>query len=426
MRKNNFFSYSNKKLHCEKTSLEKIALSCGTPTYVYSKAALLKPLTELQKNLKPIKHTICFAVKANSNLSVLKTLVKNGAGLDIVSGGELFRAKKVNTPAKKIVFSGVGKTQTEILDALKYSRSGIHSFNVESIEELFLLNETAKKINRCAAVAIRFNPDIDAQTHPYISTGLKKNKFGLNKNEVLWIAKNFKQFSHLSFNGISIHIGSQILTLKPLENAFVKTVDMIHKLNRLLPRPLVFADLGGGLGITYHQEKAPDIRKYCQLILKYFHPSVANNPNVEVFLEPGRLISGNAGALITQVLFRKKRKSKDFIVLDAAMNDLLRPALYQSPHQILPVKKFSPGSATQKSDFVGPVCESSDCFLSDQKVPKSLKQNDFLAICDTGAYGFTMASQYNSRCRPAEVLVSGSSFKTIRKRESYSDLIKGE
>ena len=418
-----FFLYQSKSLSTDNVSLSQIAKKTGTPVYVYSAAALLKPLHELQQGLAEIDHLVCFAVKSNSNIAVLKLLASHGAGMDLVSGGELFRAEKAGVSPEKIVFSGVGKTRQEMTTALN---TGIYSFNVESLAELHTLSQVAIACKKEARVALRFNPDIDAKTHPYISTGLKKNKFGMTEKEILEIArsaaKGAKDFSGIVFAGISIHIGSQILTLAPLNQAFTRLRKLVDRLGKILPRPITFVDLGGGVGISYHdKEKAPSLKKYCELILKHFGPE----SGLKVLIEPGRTISGNAGVLISEVLFRKSHDKKDFLIIDAGMNDLVRPALYDSYHEVVPVEKKTQAKL-RKVDIVGPVCESSDCFAVDRLLPASLNSGDLVAILSAGAYGLSMSSNYNTRPRPPEVLVQNGKFVVIKKREDYDDLIRGE
>ena len=422
-----FFTYRQNHLSAGTVSLTEIAESTGTPVYVYSADALLKPLQELQKGLASLDHLVCFAVKANSSLAVLKLLGDAGAGMDLVSGGELYRAGVAGVPADRIVFSGVGKTIGEMANALE---RGIFSFNVESTAELELLDDVASSLGTRARVALRFNPDVDAKTHPYISTGLKKNKFGMNRAEILKVAGDLDRLPGIDLRGISIHIGSQLLSLSPLAEAFKRTRDLITEINAEVAEPLSFVDLGGGVGITYKAEKAPKISDYCKRITKIFGPQAAKKSKhahpLKVLIEPGRTISGNSGVLLTEVLYRKSRGAKDFIIVDAAMNDLMRPSLYGSYHDIVPVEKSQTLGAKKTADIVGPVCESSDCFASDRKFPAKVDRGDLLAILSAGAYGFTMSSNYNTRPRPTEVLIQNGTFRVIRNRESYDDLIRGE
>ncbi|MGZ3698012.1 MAG: diaminopimelate decarboxylase [Bdellovibrionota bacterium] len=421
-----FFPYRQGALHAEQVPLERIADEIGTPVYVYSAEALLSPLRELQKGLAGIDHRVCFAVKSNSNLAVLRLLSDAGAGMDLVSGGELYRAGAASVPGERIVFSGVGKTPGEMAQALEYRGSGIFSFNVESVSELEILSLVAQEIGRNARVALRFNPDVNPKTHPYISTGLKKNKFGLSRAEVLDVAKRIGDFPGIELHGLSIHIGSQLLSLKPLGDAFARVRELVHELGRILPAPLEYVDLGGGVGITYKNEKAPSLKSYCALIQKYFGPRAKLPRPMKVLIEPGRRIAGNSGVLLTEVLYRKKRASKDFLIVDAGMNDLIRPALYESYHEIVAVDRAKAAGTKRKTDIVGPVCETGDCFASERPFPAKVAPGDLVAILSAGAYGFTMASNYNSRPRPPEVLVRGGKFEIIRLRETYEDLIRGE
>lgn len=418
-----FFRYRKNELTVDGVSLSEIADRTGTPVYVYTAEGFLKPLKELQKGLGKIDHLICFAVKANSNISILKLLAEAGAGMDLVSGGELMRAQIAGVSPEKIVFSGVGKTPGEMALALE---SGIFSFNVESLAELAMLSTVAQELGRTASVALRFNPNVDAKTHPYISTGLKKNKFGIQRAEVLKVARNIENYPGIAFRGLSIHIGSQLTSLAPLNDAFRLSRELVEELNDVLPEPLSFIDLGGGLGITYKNEKSPEIRKYCELILRHFGPKAKLSHPLKVVIEPGRTIAGNAGVLLTEVLYRKENAKKDFVVVDAAMNDLMRPALYGSYHEIVPVDGKQARGPRKKTDIVGPVCESSDCFAGDRPLPRTVDSGDLLAILSAGAYGFTMSSNYNTRPRPPEVLVRGGKIEVIRERETYEDLLRRE
>jgi diaminopimelate decarboxylase len=418
-----FFRYKNGVLSAESVPLSEIADAVGTPAYVYSAEAFLQPLRELQKGLASVDHLVCFALKSNSNIGLLKLLGEAGAGMDLVSGGELFRATKAGIDPRRIVFSGVGKTPGEMAQAL---RDGIFSFNVESKAELEVLSAVATHEKRRAPVALRYNPDVDARTHPYISTGLKKNKFGIQRAEILDIARKLDHYPGIELKGISIHIGSQLLSLSPLNDAFSRLTTLLEELDGILETPLSFVDLGGGVGITYDREKPPALQKYCALILKHFGPKAQKKRPLKILIEPGRTLSGNSGVLLTEVLYRKERGRKQWLVVDAAMNDLMRPSLYGSFHGIVPVEQAKTRGKPRKSDIVGPVCESSDCFASDRPIPSSVEDGDLLAILSAGAYGFTMASNYNSRPRPPEVLVQNGSFRVIRERENYDDLLRGE
>jgi len=418
-----FFRYAHRELSTEGVSLAGLAREFGTPLYVYSQEAFLTPLRALQDGLEEIRPLICFAVKSNPNLAVLKLLQEEGAGMDLVSIGEMKRALLAGTPPGRIVFSGVGKSDEEIEEALRHP---IHSFNVESTAELTRLSELARRKGKSAAVALRFNPDVNPKTHPYISTGLKRNKFGLNRSEIVAIARNERNYPGVRLQGLSIHIGSQILSLAPFDEAFRKMTDLAIELDEHLAEPLEFLDLGGGLGITYAKEKPPSIQNYCRTVLKHFGKKSRFYGRYRILLEPGRTISGNAGVLVTRVLYRKKRDRKDFLIVDAAMNDLLRPSLYGSHHGITALSERLENAKKIRTDVAGPVCESSDCFAHDRPVSAKLDSGDHLAILSAGAYGMSMSSSYNTRNRPAEVLVSKGKYRLIRKRETFDDQIRLE
>jgi diaminopimelate decarboxylase len=422
-RPTDFFKNASGILSAEEVSLEELVDRFGTPLYVYSKEAFLCPYRELAEGLTGMRGLICFAVKANSNLSILSFLAKEGAGMDLVSSGELKRALRAGCAPERIVFSGVGKAEWEIDEALSFP---LHSFNVESTAELALVSDRAVAAGKIAKVALRFNPDVDPKTHPYISTGLKRNKFGLDRGEISAIAKAAKRYPGVSISGLSMHIGSQIVSLSPFDDAFKKTKKMSAELEKVLGRPLEFVDLGGGLGATYRNEKPPSLATYTALIRKHFGPESDLRGRYRILLEPGRTLSANAGVLVTRVLYRKPRKTKDFLVVDAGMNDLMRPSLYGSWHEIVPVRADRTKGPKRKTDIVGPVCESSDCFASDRVFPQKVASGDLLAILSSGAYGMSMASQYNSRPRAAEVLVEGSGYRLIRRRETFEDQIRNE
>lgn len=406
----------------ESVLLESLAKKYGTPLYIYSKNSLENSFLTLSKGLLPLPHLICFAVKANSNISILKVLNRLGAGMDIVSGGELYRCEKAGVAGERIVFSGIGKTKEEIEYALGYRKTGIFSFNAESLGELELLEELARKKNKIANVSLRFNPDIDAKTHPYVSTGLEQNKFGLAEEEVFQALKKFKNSKSLRVRGVSVHIGSQITTLSPLRDAF-KIVKLLKpKFEKTLGYPLSVLDLGGGVGIKYKNETPPSIEDYTDLIKKIFGDGSLGS--AKIVLEPGRLLSARAGVLLSRVLYKKSRRKHDFLVTDAAMTELLRPALYESFHEIVAVGKKS--SSLKKMDVVGPVCETADFLGKSRNLPSSLKTGDLVAILNSGAYGMSMSSNYNSRPRVAEVLVSGKNAKLIRQRETYAQLTELE
>jgi len=422
------FHYSKGNLHCEGVSLSSIAEEIGTPFYCYSRNEIAERFQSYQSALSGLNALICFAVKANSNIAVLTELRKLGAGFDLVSGGELFRVLKAGGDPGKIVFSGVGKTPGEMRDALMLKgRKGIFSFNVESIEELLTLNAVAKTVRMRARVALRFNPDVNPKTHPYISTGLKENKFGLTMDETLWIAKNADAFENIELCGLSIHIGSQMLELAPLAEAFQKFSRLAVDIETLLGYALETFDLGGGLGVAYQDhERAPHFSDYGKLIHQEFGKKSRWRAERRIVIEPGRSLVAPAGALITSVLYRKERKKKDILIVDSGMNDFIRPSLYDGHHTILPLEEKFQRDKKMATDVVGPICESGDHFAKNRLLPKSLGQGDVVALMNAGAYGATMSSHYNSKPKIPEILVSGKTFRVIRKRERYADLIRGE
>lgn len=399
---------------CEAVSVAHIAQAVGTPFYLYSHATLRHHFVTFDKAFEGMDHLVCFSAKANSNLAVLRLFAGLGGGLDIVSGGELFRGLKAGVQPERIVFSGVGKREDEILFALD---SGILMFNVESFEELERIDRCASQRAKEAPIALRVNPDVDPGTHPYISTGLKKNKFGLNKNAVVEAYKDAAQRSHVRIVGISCHIGSQITEIAPFLEALECIKDLIAALASL-GITISYLDLGGGLGITYDQESPPHPSDYGKAVVERL-----GEVGVTLILEPGRVIVGNAGILVTRVLYTKQGEGKDFVIVDAAMNDLARPALYDAYHAIEPVVKNRQGAV--QADVVGPICESGDFLARDRRIPQ-VRAGDLLAVMSAGAYGFSMSSNYNSRPRAAEVMVREDNFFVIRARESYEDLIAGE
>ncbi|MBL7715988.1 MAG: diaminopimelate decarboxylase [Bdellovibrionales bacterium] len=418
-----FFPYHGGKLFCEEVDLSEILRKHGSPTYVYSHEGFRSPVERLKTGLSGLPVQICFAMKSNSNPELLKILKQCGIGIDLVSGGEMRIARSVGFSGNQMVFSGVGKLPEEIESALK---NDVFSFHVESIPELDLIQEILEARfppDRRARVALRFNPDVNPKTHPYISTGLRENKFGLEKSEILWVAKNLKNWPRIQIAGLSIHIGSQLVTLAPMKEAFQKLKSCVETFESLSKIELEYVDLGGGLGIRYKNEKPPTIEDYCKLIQKEWSAWIqGRRAATRVFLEPGRLISGNAGVLLTQVQFRKERKSRTFLIVDAAMNDLARPSLYGSYHEIIPLNSALRKGKTASTDIVGPACETADRFASGRKVPVSWKRGEFLALLSCGAYGYSMASNYNSRPRPAEVLVKNKEFFLIRDREKIEPL----
>jgi diaminopimelate decarboxylase len=415
----NYFEYRNREMFAEGVPLKRIAREVGTPAYVYSLATLKRHFRVFDEAFAAVPHIICFSVKANSNIAVLRAFARQGSGFDIVSGGELFRALKAGSDPRKIVFSGVGKKQEEIEFAL---RSGILMFNIESEQELIALNEIAGAMGEKAPISLRINPDVDPQTHPYISTGMKKAKFGVEIKTSVETYKKAVALPHVEVVGIDCHIGSQLTSVSPF-------VDALARVREYLDRVLVgslkkegahirYLDLGGGLGISYNDEMPPHPEEYARAIVEGLE-----GLDVTLILEPGRVIVGNAGILITEVQYVKETEAKKFIVVDGGMNVLIRPALYGSYHAIRPVVER--GGEKIVADVVGPICESGDFFAKDREVERP-QRGDLLAVMSAGAYGFTMASNYNSHPKPPEVLVDGDRYYVVRQRETLDDLIAGE
>jgi diaminopimelate decarboxylase len=408
------FHYIDNHLFCESVSVSEIAEHVGTPFYLYSHATLRHHFLTFDKSFEGVPHMICFSAKSNSNLAVLNLFAGLGGGLDIVSGGELFRGLEAGIPPERIVYSGVGKREDEIVYALE---SGILMFNVESFQELEFIDRCAARLNKKAPIAVRVNPDVDPRTHPYISTGLKRNKFGLGMESAAEIYKSATTFSHVEVIGISSHIGSQVTEVGPF-------VDALHRIKALIATleasgiSISYLDIGGGLGITYDQEAPPHPNEYGKAILE-----ALGETRFTLILEPGRVIVGNAGILVTRVLYTKRSESKEFVIVDAAMNDLVRPSLYDAYHAIQPVVKKQKG--TIRADIVGPICESGDFLAKDRNIALA-EVGDLLAVMSAGAYGFTMSSNYNSRPRVPEIMVRESQFHVVRARESYEDLTRGE
>jgi diaminopimelate decarboxylase len=400
-------------LFAEDVSLETIANQFGTPTYIYSKNTLIQTFESFKKGLLKTNHLVCFAVKANSNIAILNLFASLGAGFDIVSGGELERVLYAGGDPQKIVFSGVGKTASEIEAALK---ANILCFNVESRSELLRIEAIASKINIKAPISIRVNPDVDAKTHPYISTGLKDNKFGVDFNQALALYLEAKGMSHIEIKGIDCHIGSQITELKPFVDALDRVLSLVDQLKKN-DIHLSHVDIGGGIGICYQDESPPDFEIYTKEIL-----SKIQNLDVKIIFEPGRALVGNAGVLLSKVEYLKQNDVKHFAIIDAAMNDLMRPSLYDAYHEIKIVREHD--TKLQSFDVVGPVCESGDFIAKNRSL--KLKENDLICIMSAGAYGMSMSSNYNSRGRAAEVMVDQDKIFEIRTREKSSDLFKLE
>lgn len=408
------FTYQANTLHAENTPLNELAERFGTPLYVYSRSALEQQWQAFDHAFGSQPHLVCYAVKTNSNIAVLNVLAQCGAGFDIVSQGELERVLKAGGDPKKVVFSGVAKQSKEIQRALEV---GIRCFNVESFAELERIQSVAESMNQIADISVRVNPDVDANTHPYISTGLKDNKFGVDINTAPELYAKAQAYSHLNPIGIDCHIGSQLTAVAPFVDALKRVLQLKHTLTSQGIN-LHHLDLGGGLGIQYNEETPPAIQDYIQAMLKELQ-----DPTIEIIIEPGRAIAGNAGILMTQVEYLKPGEHKDFAIIDAAMNDLIRPALYQAYQDIIAINPREDGM--QKHwDLVGPVCETGD-FLGKNRL-LNLTAGDLLAVCSAGAYGFTMSSNYNSRPRAAEVMVQDKQAWLIRRRETYDDLMNLE
>ncbi len=409
-----FFQYKNGELFAEDVSVERIAKEVGTPAYIYSLATLRRHFKVFDQAFKKQSHLVCFSVKANSNLAVLKVFVNEGGGFDIVSGGELFRVLKAGANPKKVVFSGVGKSRKEIESAID---AGILMFNVESEQELGVLDQVAGSMGKKAPISLRINPDVDPQTHPYISTGMKKSKFGIDIKRSVEQYKRALSLKNLEVIGVDCHIGSQLTSVAPFVDALARVRGFLDVLKQEGAN-IRYLDLGGGLGIRYKDEEPPHPEEYAAAII-----DALKGLEVTLILEPGRVIVGNAGILVTEVLYLKETQEKKFVVVDGAMNDLIRPALYGSHQGINPVKTGRQEKIV--ADVVGPICESGDFFALDREIQRP-EPGDLLAVMGAGAYGFTMASNYNSRPRVAEVLVDGSQFHVIRNRETLDDLISGE
>jgi diaminopimelate decarboxylase len=410
----NYFTYKDGSLHAEDVPIETIAEAVGTPFYVYSHATLERHFLVFDRAFSRIPHITCYSCKANTNIALLKLMASLGGGADIVSGGELYAAQRASVPPEKIVFSGVGKTEEEITAAVQ---AGIAMINIESEGELRLIAHVGARLKKAVPVSIRVNPEIDAKTHPYITTGLKKNKFGVLWVEARRLYDEINKAEYLLPVGISSHIGSQIVEIPPFVDAIRSLKQMVAELAVSGIR-LKYIDIGGGLGITYKNELPPHPEEYARAI-----EDELQETGLTLILEPGRVIVGNGGILVTKLLYRKTSPDKTFFVVDGAMNDLVRPAFYGAYHRILPVRQQK--GKPVKVDIVGPICESGDFLAKDRKVA-DVRQGALLAVMGAGAYGFAMSSNYNSRRRVAEVLAKGNEFFVIRKRETYRDLLKGQ
>ncbi|MDP3790814.1 MAG: diaminopimelate decarboxylase [Candidatus Omnitrophota bacterium] len=408
------FTFKDNELYCEDVAVADIAKKIPTPFYLYSYQTLIDHFRKLESAFSSVKPLICFSVKSNSNIAVLRALVKNGAGLDIVSGGELYRARLARAAAKNIVYAGVGKRRDEIADAIKF---GILLFNVESKEELDQIQSVAGELKKKVNIALRINPDVTAKTHAHIVTGKGDTKFGLDFGTVRNIFNSHKEYPNLNIRGVHIHIGSQILDGEPF-------VDAIKKVLEFLKRSRIKVDyfnIGGGLGIMYSIENPQTAKSFAQKVLPMLKSS-----GLKIVLEPGRFISGNSGILVTKVLYTKETPHNKFVIVDSGMSDLIRPSLYTAYHKIVPVKvAIDSADTSEKVDVVGPICESGDFLGKDRFLPQ-MHKGDLLAVMGAGAYGFTMSSNYNSRPRAAEVMVIEGKIYVVRKQEAYRDLVRGE
>ena len=410
----NHFKYRENELYCEDVPVKEIAARLGTPFYLYSHATLKRHYQVFSEAFDGIDRLICYSAKANTNLAVLKLFADLGCGLDIVSGGELYRGLNAGFSPERIVYSGVGKTLEEIDYALD---SGILMFNVESLAELKQINRRAAKLKKRAPVSIRVNPDVDPKTHPYTATGLKKNKFGISHDAALESYRVAGDLENLDIVGVDCHIGSQITEAEPFQDALENLIDLIKEL-KSAGMSIRYLDMGGGLGITYADETPPPLQEYAGAII-----SQLKNMELKLILEPGRVLVGNAGILVTEVLYRKSGEVKNFVIVDAGMNDLLRPTLYNAFHAIEPVENSHKDVIV--ADVVGPICESGDFLAIDRSI-SNVQSGDLMAVMSAGAYGFVMSSNYCSRPRVAEVMVKGDRFNVVKSRESYEDLVRGE
>ena len=410
----NYFQYRDQALFCEEIPVEQIAREVGTPFYLYSHRTLRHHFRVFDSAFEEIPHIVCFSAKSNPNTSILRLFAREGGGIDIVSGGELYRALKAGVDPGKVVYSGVGKRDDEIDYALK---TGILMFNVESVQELESINRRAEMMGVRAGVGLRVNPDVDPQTHPHISTGLKENKFGIDIEAAITAYRNADALKHLDIKGVSCHIGSQVTKVSPFIDALKRLKELIRQL-RSEGISVRYLDLGGGLGITYDRETPPQPSEYARAII-----DASRDLDCTFIFEPGRVIVGNAGILVTRVLYTKENEGKRFLIVDAGMNDLVRPSLYGSYHQILPVIQRYRKEIV--ADVVGPICESGDFLAKERRIPAP-DRGEILAVMSAGAYGFAMSSNYNSRPRVPEILVRDDCWDVIRQRESYEDLIHGE
>ena len=412
---NEHIRYIHNQLYVEDISVNELAKEFETPLYIYSKNHFIKQYKEFENAFKNINHKIFYAMKANFNLSVINTFVKLGSGVDANSEGELYRALKTGVDPSKIILTSVGKTKNEIKLGLE---KNVLMIKAESEEEIELIDKIAGDMNKVARVAIRVNPDVDAKTHPYISTGLSSNKFGVDSRTALSIYKRRTDFPHIQFTGIDMHIGSQITSIDP----FVEAVQKLSELYLEIEKDglkLEHFDVGGGIGVSYNSEKTFSINDFAARTIPLFEKL-----DCKIIFEPGRFLTANGGILVTEVLYNKRNGDKNFIVVDAAMNDLLRPSIYQAYHHVQPVRKFD-DRKNIIADVVGPICESGDYFARDREITES-KADELLAVMSTGAYGIVMSSNYNARRRPAEIMVDGNEYSVIRSRETFDHLIWDE
>lgn len=409
------FHYRDGDLYCEDAPVADLCAEHGTPLYIYSHAALTGQYTALTDAFDGSDVVICYSVKSNSNLAVIRSLAQLGSGADIVSGGELHRALKAGVPASKLVFAGVGKTDQEIGDALS---AGILLFNIESVPEAYAMDRVARGMGVVAPVALRVNPDVDARTHRHTTTGKKGNKFGVDIDRAVEVYKELNELENLDLCGVHVHIGSPVTTLTAYADALARVSALIETLRGVGITSITKLNVGGGLGIVYRDETTIDVGEYAACLRKH-----AEALGCQLILEPGRFISGNSGIMCTRVVYRKEAGHKTFIIVDGAMNDLIRPAFYESYHAIGPVT--GAGRATETVDVVGPVCESGDFLAKDRELER-VEEGDLLAVSSAGAYGFVMSSNYNSRPRAAEILVIGETAHVVRRRETLDDLTRGE
>jgi len=410
----NFFNYRKGELYAEDVPVKDIVAKFGSPVFIYSAKTLTRHIKAYADAFKSRQNIVCFALKANSNAAIIRLFAKHGAGADVVSGGELFRAMKAGIPARKIVYAGVGKTEEEIRYAL---RSKILMFNVESEDELLEIDRIAGSMRVNAPVALRINPDIDPQTHPYISTGMKKHKFGIPIDSAVDHYRLADKLNNITITGVQYHIGSQLTKISPFVDSLKRVLLLVDELAKMGVK-ISHLDIGGGLGINYLEENPPvpaDLARQVLPLLK--------GRDLTIVLEPGRSLVGNAGILVTRVLYLKEGEEKNFVIVDAGMNDLMRPSLYNAYHHIQPVVKGRRNNFI--ADVVGPICESGDFLAKDREIPK-VKQGEYLAVMSAGAYGYSMSSTYNSRPRAAEVMVNGGEFALVRRRETFRDLVSGE